>query len=167
MNTSVGEPRRRDNLVCGGNNRYSLKMHVFTYGTLMFPQVWQAVVGREFRAVGAVLAGYAIYRVQDAVFPGITASDAGGCVCGVVYLDVDHASLVRLDRFEDDFYERRTVHVACDDGEARDAEAYVVPQERRAVLTNDPWQADEFVASGGLEEFIRRFQGFARLVDGA
>jgi hypothetical protein len=40
-----------------------------------------------------------------------------------------------------------------------------VPAESRAILSTDVWNAEEFVASGGLEHFIRRFQGFARLND--
>ena len=138
-------------------------MHVFTYGTLMFPEVWRMVVGQSFRAVAGTAAGYAIYRVRQATFPGIIAADEAQSVRGIVYLDVDAASIERLDRFEDDFYRRLSIPIACDDGERRSAEAYVVPTEQRSVLTDEIWQADAFVASGGLAEFIRRFAGFERL----
>ena len=50
-------------------------MHVFTYGSLMFPEVWRIVVGREFETVDGEVAGYSIFRVDDAEYPGITASD--------------------------------------------------------------------------------------------
>ena len=46
-------------------------MHVFTYGTLMYSEVWQAVAGRPAAAVQGKLAGFAIYRVRDQLFPGI------------------------------------------------------------------------------------------------
>lgn len=141
-------------------------MHVFTYGTLMFPEVWRAVVGREFETVAGSAAGFANYRVVDAVFPGIVAAAAADCVHGVVYLDVDDDSLERLDVFEDThFYERQTLWIACHDGQRRQAHAYVVPDHNRSVLTNEPWGRDEFVASGGLEQFVRRFAGCARLDD--
>ena len=110
-------------------------MHVFTYGTLMFPEVWQAVVGRQFSTVAATASGYAIYRVRDAVFPGIVAAGERDKVHGVVYLDVDAASLARLDLFEDDFYRRETLSLICDDGHQRAADAYVVPDESREVLS--------------------------------
>jgi gamma-glutamylcyclotransferase (GGCT)/AIG2-like uncharacterized protein YtfP len=142
-------------------------MHVFTYGTLMFPEVWQAVVGRPFETVEASASGYAIYRVRDAVFPGIIAAGDRQSVRGVVYLDVDQPSLARLDRFEDDFYCREAVWVDCDDGQRRAADAYVVPHENRHVLTAETWQAGQFVSSGGLQTFISRFEGFTRLADGA
>ena len=138
-------------------------MHVFTYGTLMFPEVWQAVVGREYAAVLGTAASYAIYRVADAVFPGIVAAGDDEAVRGVVYLDVDDAAVARLDRFEDDFYERQTLWVDCDDGERRAVGAYVVPAKNRAVLTDEPWDRDDFVACGHLEQFIQRFAGFSRL----
>ena len=138
-------------------------MHVFTYGTLMFPEVWQAVVGRPFDTVGGHAAGFAIYRVRDAVFPGIIAAAAKDCVRGVVYLDVDDDSVARLDRFEDDFYggngfwSRATMAGHCE------AEAYVVPAEHRGVLTDEPWDRDDFVARGDLQRFIEKFAGFQRL----
>jgi gamma-glutamylcyclotransferase (GGCT)/AIG2-like uncharacterized protein YtfP len=138
-------------------------MHVFTYGTLMFSEVWQAVVGREFATVEATATGYAIYRVRDAVFPGIIAAGERDAVRGVVYLDVDPTSITRLDLFEDDFYRRESLWLSCDDGGRRAADAYVVPEENRGVLTSETWQADRFVASGGLDTFIRRFEGFGRL----
>ena len=141
-------------------------MHVFAYGTLMFPEVWLAVAGREFIAIEGTAAGFAIYRVRDGVFPGIIAAGEADSVRGVVYLDVDDASLARLDRFEGTFYERQALWIVCDDGERRQAEAYVVPAHNRSLLTNEPWHRDQFVATGGLEHFNRRFAGFSRVADG-
>jgi gamma-glutamylcyclotransferase (GGCT)/AIG2-like uncharacterized protein YtfP len=138
-------------------------MHVFTYGTLMFPEVWKAVAGREFPSVQGTADSFAVYRVRHAAFPGIIHAAKLDSVRGVVYLDVDAASLARLDLFEDDFYRRESLWIDCDDGQRRAADAYVVPHENLAVLTDEPWRADEFVASGGLQEFIERFQGFMRI----
>ena len=139
-------------------------MHVFTYGTLMFPEVWQAVTGKLFKTVQGEVAGYAIYRVREAVFPGIVAA-AGERVRGVVYLDVDRDVVERLDRFEDTFYQRQTLEIDCADGQRRTANAYVVPAANRNVLTSEPWGREAFVASGGLEQFISRFAGFDRIAD--
>jgi gamma-glutamylcyclotransferase (GGCT)/AIG2-like uncharacterized protein YtfP len=139
-------------------------MHVFTYGTLMFPEVWQAVVGKLFETVDGRAIGYAVFRVADAVFPGIVEA-ADQVVRGVVYLDVDDASLARLDRFEDDFYQRQVLLIDCDDYQQRAAEAYVVPPANQNVLTSEPWERDAFIASGGLEHFIRRFAGFSRIAE--
>jgi gamma-glutamylcyclotransferase (GGCT)/AIG2-like uncharacterized protein YtfP len=140
-------------------------MHVFTYGTLMFPEIWRAVVGRGFETLPATARGYAVFRVRDAVFPGITPAVRDSAVRGVAYLDVDNPSLQRLDAFEDDFYQRRAISIVCDDGRSIDAQAYVVPPENRHVLTNEQWDRDHFVASGGLRQFIERFAGFGRVAD--
>jgi gamma-glutamylcyclotransferase (GGCT)/AIG2-like uncharacterized protein YtfP len=141
-------------------------MHVFTYGTLMFPEVWQAVVGRSFETVEGTAAGFEVFRVRDAVFPGITVGSGACSVPGIVYLDVDQESAERLDRFEDDFYERRAIAVDCRDGERRMADAYIVAPANQHVLTSEPWGREAFLASGGLEQFISRFAGFGRIADG-
>jgi gamma-glutamylcyclotransferase (GGCT)/AIG2-like uncharacterized protein YtfP len=138
-------------------------MNVFTYGTLMFAEVWRAVAGRDFANLEGTAAGYAIYRVEGAQFPGILAVGGHECVRGVIYLDVDEAALARLDRFEDDFYERQTLWIDCDDGERRAAEAYVVPDRNRAVLSHEQWNKEDFVAAGHLAQFVQRFAGFSRL----
>lgn len=138
-------------------------MHVFTYGTLMFPEVWRAVVGQDFPTVEGSAVGFEIRRVRDAVFPGITQAGEHDLVRGVVYLDVGDAALARLDLFEDDFYQRRTIWIDCDDGQRRAAEAYVVPEQNRGILSADPWDRTEFVARGHLRQFIERFAGFSRL----
>ena len=140
-------------------------MHVFTYGTLMFPEVWLAVVGRAFETVDGTAAGFEVFRVRDAVFPGIIAG-AGACsVPGVVYLEVDQESTERLDRFEDDFYERCAISIDCNDGRRRTADAYVVPLANRNVLTSEPWSRESFLATGGLQQFISRFAGFGRVAE--
>src|SRR4051812_41893958 len=123
-------------------------MHVFTYGTLMFPEVWGVVVGRQFESVEGSAAGYAIFRVRDAVFTGIVAAAGESIVSGVVYLDVDVPSLQRLDAFEDVFYQRRSISIDCNDGRRVEAEAYVVPETNRHVLTDEPWDRERFVTSG-------------------
>lgn len=137
-------------------------MNVFTYGSLMFPQVWDTVVGREFATIRGTATAYAIYRVSGATFPGIIA-EAGCEVRGLVYLDVDEESVARLDRFEDTFYDRLTLSIDCEDGERRDADAYVIPEKNRSILTAEQWTAEHFESSGGLADFIARFQGFSRL----
>ena len=139
-------------------------MHVFAYGTLVFPDVWRAVVGRSFATVAGSVAGFAIYRVRDAVYPGIVATTDESSVRGVVYLDVDRESVERLDQFEDDFYRRVGVPIVCDDGVLREAGTYVIPEEYSSLLTDENWSAEEFAARGDLERFVARYAGFGRLL---
>lgn len=146
-----------------GESVYDPEMHVFTYGSLMFPEIWQVVVGREFGTIQGTVAGYSIYRVRRGSYPGMIASSKDDLVRGLVYLDVDAASIERLDRFEGRFYERVTLPTECSDGKPRAAEAYVVPERKRHGLTDETWSAEAFVASGGINDFTRRFHGFSRL----
>jgi len=141
-------------------------MNVFTYGSLIFSEVWLPVVGRSFETVAATAPGFEIFRVRDAVFPGIAVGSGTCSVPGLVYLDVDDKSAERLDRFEDNFYERQSIAVDCADGQRRMADAYVVPAANLRVLTSEPWTGEWFVASGGLQDFINRFAGFGRARDG-
>ncbi len=138
-------------------------MNVFAYGTLMFPEIWQRVTGRPADGLRGQLPGFSIWCVRDAEFPGIIASDDGAVVPGVVYLDVDETALARLDAFENDFYRREVVMITCEDGHQREAEAYVVPETGRGVLSDEPWQKDQFIARGGLDRFAHHFDGFRRV----
>lgn len=138
-------------------------MNVFTYGTLMFPVVWQFVVGRAYATVDGELNGYRVLRIRDAIYPGMVLADGSHTARGVVHLDVDEPALVRLDRFEGDCYRRELVTVTCADGVRREAFAYVVPGETEQVLTDEIWTADQFLARGDLDRFLSRYAGFRRV----
>lgn len=182
-------------------------LHLFTYGTLMFPEVWRVVVGKEFQTLPAVAPGYQIFHVRGAVYPGIIAIDASltsdqslpaaagpltsssvsssppsaldpplsgsrssilaprasSPVPGLLYLNVDAPSIERLDRFEDDFYRRQSITVITENGQELAAEAYIVPQESRHVLTDEIWTPEEFQARGDLARFVAKYAGFNRL----
>lgn len=150
-------------------------MHLFTYGTLMFPEVWRIVVCKNFETTPANLPGHEIYRVRNALYPGIIkcdsppsspTSDPGPLtsVPGLLYHNLDPASLARLDAFEGPEYIRQTITVTCNDGRELEAGAYIVPPERRELLTDEIWTAEDFAARGHLAEFVARFSGFNRLV---
>jgi gamma-glutamylcyclotransferase (GGCT)/AIG2-like uncharacterized protein YtfP len=139
--------------------------NVFTYGTLMFPAVWKAVTGRDEQGEPARLAGHVVFRVRDAVFPGMVWTGGASTVRGVLYRNVVPVALERLDEFEESFYERRTVSVIGADGTACTCSAYVVPAHREQVLTREPWTAEQFAARGDLARFLGRYQGFSRLND--
>ncbi len=138
-------------------------MHVFAYGTLMLPRIWQAVIGKPFETHAATLAGFATYRVRDAMYPAIIAAGPEDVVRGVVHLDVDAETVERLDRFEDDFYKRLPVLVRCEDGRSLEAHAYVVLSHNRHVLSGEPWSLEQFLERGGVEDFLARYAGFRRI----
>ena len=136
-------------------------MHVFTYGTLMIPSVMEAVTGRRFASRKATLRGYARFRVKGASYPGLVEA-AGATTDGVLYLDVDAASVVRLDAFEGAFYQRTRVEVYTPEHDRWPAEVYVVPPHHRAHLSSEAWRLDDFRREH-LEAFLASYHGFSAL----
>ncbi len=128
-------------------------MNLFTYGTLTFPEVWQRISICTGESQPATLAGYAIYRVQDANFPGIILADHEDCVSGVLYHDLDEETIFELDAYESQFYRRVPVVVTTDSGEQVNCETYIVPDTQRMMLTNEPWDAEWF-AQRYLEKYL-------------
>ncbi len=119
--------------------------HVFTYGSLMFGEVWRPLAQREFASMAATLEGYQREGVAGQLYPGIRPCP-GAVTPGRVYLDVDDATLERLDAFEGDEYRRATVSVRVSTPEGRatwvDAEVYVLADRSR--LDGKPWNAERF-----------------------
>jgi hypothetical protein len=69
----------------------------------------------------------AIVRCRGAVTPG------------TLYLDLPGAAIDLLDRWEDEFYERRAVEVRIGPARCR-AFAYVVPDHRAELVTHLSWR---------------------------
>ena len=134
-------------------------MHLFTYGSLMFAEVWQRVVGRRFATCPADLRGYEIFRVRDATYPGIVAGEPETRVAGIVYFNLDDEALARLDTFESDLYEREPVVVTGSDERSWECWAYIVPSRSASLLTDDKWTAEWFERNG-LANFLNRYRGF-------
>ena len=124
--------------------------NVFTYGSLMFDDVWTRVVAGDYRSIAATLAGHARFRVADADYPGMV-THADGRVDGMLYLDVDEADLARLDRFEGDDYDRASVALECADGVVRDGETYLYRLHER--LLGSPWEPQAFA----IDRFIATY----------
>ena len=119
-------------------------MNLFTYGTLMFPEVWQRISIGLFPGQPAKLRGYSMFRVKDAVYPGITSCDFASEVSGVVYCNLDEDTLFELDTYESSFYERLPVNAILEDGTEIECHAYIVPPSRRDMLTDEAWDANWF-----------------------
>jgi gamma-glutamylcyclotransferase (GGCT)/AIG2-like uncharacterized protein YtfP len=130
---------------------------IFCYGTLEFSEILEAVTGRRFARTGAVLEGYARYRIKGAVYPGVI-GESGARTPGTLYTDVDRDALRRLDRYEDGIYVRCRVPVRTSDGGTVDAEVYVIPEHRRWALSARPWAREEF-GRRHLARYLARLKG--------
>lgn len=123
-------------------------MNLFVYGTLRIPAIWEAVSGsQQIPSVPATLVGYRIQRVKGGDFPVIMADPlAVEPIPGTLVLDVSKSALCRLDAYEDPFYVRTNVTVATPGG-SFEAEAYVLPENRADLMSDEPWTLAWFEAT--------------------
>lgn len=115
--------------------------NIFTYGSLMFPIVWEQVVRGRYRSDKAALNDHARYAISAASYPGMVAQ-AGAAVEGILYREVDAADVARLDAFEGTDYQRASVSVLLPDGTPIEAQTYLYTASQR--LLNVPWHAEGF-----------------------
>jgi gamma-glutamylcyclotransferase (GGCT)/AIG2-like uncharacterized protein YtfP len=122
-------------------------MNIFTYGSLMFPQVWERVVRSDYRATSARLDGYARFAIAGETYPGMVAQRIAS-VQGVLYFEIAPQDLAALDAFEGAEYRREPVQVMLESGEAVSATTYVylLPQK----LSASAWLPEAFQ----MERFI-------------
>lgn len=123
---------------------------IFTYGSLMFPQVWQRVVRGRYAHAPATLDGHARYAVRGASYPGMVAQDDAS-VAGVVYFDVDERDVAALDAFEGSDYRRVTVAARLPDGICLPVDTYLFIN-RPDLLAQD-WTPDNFALQAFLETY--------------
>ncbi|MGD2119054.1 MAG: gamma-glutamylcyclotransferase [Chromatiales bacterium] len=136
----------------------SKKMHVFTYGSLMFAPVWNKVVRRSYRSTAASLAGHVRRPVKNEAYPVIYPATAER-VSGLLYFDVAADDLRRLDLFEGEYYQRQSLSVCIADGSTLVADTYVVKPQFRHIAAAGDWDP-EYFRRHGMQAFLRRYQGF-------
>ena len=118
-------------------------MHVFTYGTLMFPEVMVALTGREFTWEDIEVPGFDRRTLAGRIYPGLFKAP-GRHVEGRLYFNVDASSIGVLEAFEDAFYERRMIEV-CSPAKGRMmALAYVIPRACLHLLSAEAWDPVAF-----------------------
>jgi len=135
-------------------------MHIFTYGSLMFPSVMKAVTGREFSSRNARVKNHARFKVIGESYPGLTPLE-GAVTEGVLYLDVDAFSVKRLDDFEGELYERAGISADALDGESLMAQTYLIKPQYRDRLSSEPWHPEHF-EKADLIDFMASYGGFNR-----
>ena len=118
-------------------------MNVFTYGSLMFEEIWLAVTGRKTASVTGTLHGYAAWRIAGQTFPGL-APAVGENTLGRVWQDVTTNELQRLDCFEAGIYDRQLLPVRTSGDTEVSCWTYVVRPDSQSLLLRDRWDADEF-----------------------
>lgn len=124
--------------------------NIFTYGSLMFDEVWRQVVSGRYRSEPATLHHHQRHALTGLSYPGVVAA-AGVQVAGRLYFDVSAADIARLDAFEGAEYRRDALQVMLASGEPASAWTYIWLDSQR--LSGQPWRTDTF----GLAEFLQTY----------
>ena len=133
-------------------------MHVFTYGTLMFPAVWQRVVRGEYDSSEAWLSGFERRAVRGAIYPCLIHSESSRPVQGILYYDVNGLDMDRLDELEGEQYQRLLLPCDLPGGKKIDAFVYVWSDENTSQVGGD-WDLNWFQEQG-LALFLKQYLGF-------
>lgn len=132
--------------------------HCFTYGSLMSADIMSRVCAAQLTGIPASLAGFSRHPVRGEAYPGIVPA-ARGRVDGLLYQDLPVAVWRRLDAFEGDLYERRSVSVTLADGRSMEADTYVFKPEHSHLLEPGDWDFTDFMQRGKAD-FEARYLGF-------
>ena len=129
---------------------------IFTYGSLMFHQVWSRVVAGSYERCEALLQGYDRKAVRGEAYPVLIPSSLLSQVQGIVYCDVSSSDLARLDHFEGEYYFRKTEQIITEEKKAVTAEVYVLKEEYYSIISHKAWDPVHFSMTG-IHFFLHRF----------
>lgn len=152
MSGRSGGKKQKVRLATGTGIAFNRGMNVFTYGSLMFDEVWRAVVARTGPSVPGQLIGYEAWKIAGQTFPGLTPAP-GRQVNGRIWQGITETELARLDGFESGIYDRQMIPVQAKDGTTLPCWVYVVRPDSRTLLLPEPWDCDEF-ARLHLRDFL-------------
>jgi gamma-glutamylcyclotransferase (GGCT)/AIG2-like uncharacterized protein YtfP len=134
--------------------------NVFAYGTLTFAQVMETVTNTVFAHEPALLPGFARYGLRGESYPALI-QEATRATDGILWRDVDEASLQQLDAFEGEWYERVIVSTRVgdppDESAPVQAVTYVLVETQHRRLNRRRWSRDRFEAHH-LAQFLRRYR---------
>lgn len=137
-------------------------MHLFTYGTLMFAEIWHQVTGLEITPKTAQLDGYQRYRLQDRMYPGMILK-SGESVVGQLYSGLSAQVFDKLDAFEGSDYLRVEVLVNCgEESSSVPCFTYLIRESQRKLLSNEIWEPSWFLAEG-YQKFVSGYEGFDQI----
>jgi gamma-glutamylcyclotransferase (GGCT)/AIG2-like uncharacterized protein YtfP len=109
---------------------------LFVYGTLLFPEVLSALLGRVPESEPATVEGWRVAALPGRVYPGLV--PGRGVTKGLLITGLTADEWRMLDTFESDEYQLRRVSVA----DGRRPWTYVLASESNA--SSDDWNATDF-----------------------
>ena len=130
---------------------------LFTYGTLMIPQIICMLIRREISGEEAVLSGYRRGLIRNETYPGIIA-DPGHNVTGILYRQLSPDDLAILDQYEGEMYILKPVTVKLNYRKEHTV-TYILHSSFEQLLTEEDWDS-EYFRKYDLDRFLRGYSGF-------
>ncbi len=127
--------------------------NVFTYGSLMFPVVWDRVAQGRYQSSEASVHGFQRLRIRGEHYPALIVNPNAGSLTGRVYFDVSASDIARLDHFETSDYARVAIAVTVA-GKAMAADAYLTL--KADALEPVEWSPETFERDG-LKAFLATY----------
>ena len=155
-----GLPVNRLNI--SGDNVYftfSAMSHLFTYGSLMFDQVWSLLINHDYQRSYGILNGFIRKAVINEHYPVVFRTSDTDRVEGLLYYNLRDADFRKLDAFEGEFYRRQQETIVLPQGLEIDAEVYVLKNSYLHIASEHAWDPDRFLQEG-MRLFIDHYFGF-------
>jgi gamma-glutamylcyclotransferase (GGCT)/AIG2-like uncharacterized protein YtfP len=131
-------------------------MNLFTYGTLISPDVFRRVTHRTAPSTDAYLKGYRVFRIAGSTYPTAQATGSKQVLSGKLYTKLSADTVKRLDRYEGHLYHRQRVKVTMTrQGKLGFiiAELYLLRPQYAYLATRLAWRNSD----GCLNRVRRRF----------
>lgn len=135
-------------------------MNLFTYGTLMIPEIISSLLGRNLTGMGALLKDYRRALILNQSYPGITRQGESQ-VEGVIYYQLKPHEMEILDNYEGQMYELNPVQVVLKSGDVQEANVYVLKDEFKSLLSDKDWNLEAFLKND-LLHFFKGYEGFTK-----
>lgn len=120
---------------------------LFVYGSLQFPDVLRALLGRVPSTAAARVNGWCVRALPDVVYPGLVAAE-GEWADGLVIDGLTPAEWRIIDAFENDVYDLRLLRLAG----GHDAWAYICREASH--VSDNTWDRRHFTESH-LAEYVQ------------
>ena len=133
-------------------------MNLFAYGTLMWPEVLEAVIGRRLEGEKVTLRGFRRLRIKGEHYPAIIAA-SGNSVSGVLYDGLTPEDFEHLDRFEGEEYQRKRQQI-----DNTSVQVYVLAENWIHILEETPWVPEQLSVER-LASFCSEYKGWTDLVE--
>ena len=133
--------------------------NIFTYGSLMFDEVWSRVIVGGYDKSTSTLKGFTRKAVIKEEYPVIFKTGQTDTVEGVIYYNVSIEDVRRLDAFEGEYYDRQHVKAQTLKADTIDVHVYVLKDAYRHIASQEDWDP-EYFKEKGMNYFISEYSGF-------